>query len=317
MANFTSEIKSEILNGSIKGKKAKRAALSAFLRTSGELSYDFFSKSYGFEFVTENEAAAEFFFGIIEDIYEVILTSTVKTDRLTGKEKLRFEFKNEEAEEILTDLRILEKTEDGNDFVLVIKEDLFSSDSDKLAYIKGAFLGGGSCTVPFSSKVKTGYHLQFSFPSWQIANDFCELLSEFDVLTKQIEHKGSFVVYVNSKEAISDFLSMIGADRSLRILSEIVDRRDNSNNANRTSNCASGNKNRAQKASGEQIEAIERIKDLAGLDILPPQLKELALLRLSNREYSLQELADKLSLSKSCVNHRMKKIIEIYETLEK
>lgn len=317
MANFTSEIKKEIISCGIRGENGRKSALSAFFRTSGELHYDFFTKKYGFEFTTESEEVAEFFFGMMEETYSVTPTLTVVSDRLSGREKIKIEFDGANAEDILADIKILNKRNESYELVMDISDELAIGEDERTAFVKGAFLGGGSCTLPSSEKAKTGYHLQFVFPSRKIANDFSNILCSFDVLSKCIEHKGAYVVYVNSKETISDFLSFIGAENCLSKLGEIVDIRDIANNVNRTQNCVSGNKQRTEKAAAAQYEAILFIKERVGLSALPPSLQKLARLRLSDRQATLRDMAEKLNLSKSCVNHRMKKLLEIYDSLEK
>ncbi len=313
MSNFTSEVKNEIISSGIAKKSCRRAALSAFFRVSGELSYDFFTHDYGAEFITESERAAEFFFSVIEDLYEVPLMTTFKPDRMSGREKLRFGFKGD-CIGILSDLGVL--SEEG-DLVLTIRDFLIDTPEKKIAYVKGAFIGSGSCTVPTERRGKTGYHLQFIFRSREIADNFSEILRELELLAKTIEHKGSYVVYINSKEAISDFLSVVGANDSLERFGEIVFRRDSANNENRTLNCASSNRSRTQKASFAQFEAIRFMRNREQFHSLPPSLRELAEARLAHKEYSLQQLADSLNISKSCANHRMKKLMEIYDLLEK
>lgn len=317
MANFTSDIKKEILSCGILGEHEKRAALSAFFRTSGELHYNFFAKKYGFEFTTETEEVAEFFFGAMEELYGVTPILTVVSDRLSGREKIKIEFDGAEAENVLSDIKVLKSEKEGYELIMDISGELVVSDEERTAFVKGAFLGGGSCTLPVSEKAKTGYHLQFVFPSRKIANDFSNILCSFDVLSKCIEHKGAYVVYVNSKETISDFLSFIGTEECLSKLGEIVDIRDTANNINRTQNCASGNKQRTEKAAAAQYEAILFIKERVGIEALSPSLQELARLRLSDRRATLRDMAETLNLSKSCVNHRMKKLLEIYDSLEK
>lgn len=101
------------------------------------------------------------------------------------------------------------------------------------AYIKGAFLGGGSCILPGKEGGKTGYHLEFVFPARRAASDFRRLLEENDLLAKVVERKDTAVVYIKSKETISDFLSAIGAESALKKFAEFVEKRDEANRSNR------------------------------------------------------------------------------------
>lgn len=316
MANFTFEIKKDIVARRFPSDGEKKALLFAFFRTSASLSYDFFTKLFGFEVVTESEGCAEFILNIVEDMFSCSLTSTVKEDRLSGKNKLRFELKGEKAEDILLKLNLLKDEDGGKVPAMDVFEGYYSNPVLRRAFICGAFLGGGSCTVP-GGAAKTGYHLQFYFSNWQTASALSEMLVEEDILPKQIEHNGSHVVYVNSKDAISDFLSYAGALSALRQLDKIVDKRDISNNANRVSNCSSGNTARAKTASAKQCAAINEIDSLIGLNTLSKELKEVAYARLKEPEASLSDLSLSTGLTKSCINHRMKKLMEIYVSLVK
>lgn len=316
MANFTYDIKRDIISSPFPSEEEKIALLSAFFKASAVFSYDFVTKLYGFEVVTESEECAEFFLGLTEELFSCSPTSTVNEDRLSGKNKLRFELKGERAEEILFRLNLL-KTEDGSKALAMdVFEGYYSDPILRRAFICGAFLGGGSCTVP-GGGAKTGYHLQFYLSNWQTANALSEMLVEEDILPKQIEHNGSYVVYVNSKDAISDFLSYAGAFSALKQLDRIVDKRDIANNANRVSNCSSGNQARAKSASAKTVAAIKEIDSLIGLNTLPKGLKDVANARLSDPEGSLSSIALSTGLTKSCVNHRLKKLMKIYESLIK
>lgn len=316
MTNFTFEIKKDIVSRRFSTDGEKKALLFAFFRTSASLSYDFLTKLFGFEVVTESEECAEFVLNTVEDMFSCSLTSTVKEDRLSGKNKIRFELKGEKAEEILFSLGLIKSEGDSKLLVMDTAEEYFSDPVLRNAFVSGAFLGAGSCTTP-NGYAKTGYHLQFYLSGSPLADDLSEMLVEEDILPKKIEHNGSFVVYVNSKEAISDFLSYVGAKSALKQLDKIVDKRDIANNLNRVNNCSAGNMARAKTAAAAQCRYIEVIDNLVGIDTLPDELSLIARERLKNPEASLQELAEITNLTKSSVSRRMKKIIEIYESLEK
>ena len=176
-------------------------------------------------------------------------------------------------------------------------------------------MGGGSCIVP-SAGAKTGYHLEIVFFDRQTARDFCEVLEEFELLVRLMERKETFVVYIKSKEIISDFLAIIGAENALKKFSALVEKRDKSNHDNRAQNCMAGNADKTAIAAVKQVVAIEKLKKWSGYEDLSEDLKDLAELRLNNPSMSLQELADTLKVSKSCLNHRMRRLLELAEKCE-
>ena len=230
-------------------------------------------------------------------------------DKMSGRDKLVLQCPVEHSGEILARLGLLKRG--GEEFSCGILKKLVADKECALAYIKGAFLGGGSCIVPGKEGGKTGYHLEFVFPEKRAADDFRRLLDDAELLAKVVERNGCAVVYIKSKETISDFLSVVGAANALKKFSHLVEKRDEANNSNRAANCFSGNADKSATAAVRQVLAIRAIEETSGLDSLETELKETAEARLNNPALSLKELAQRLGISKSCLNHRMRKIEEI------
>ena len=210
-------------------------------------------------------------------------------------------------EEVLIQSRILRKS---GEFREGISNTLLSTEERKIAYILGAFLGGGSCIVP-SENASTGYHLEFVFFNRRTARDFCQILADFELIARMTTRKENSVVYIKSKEQISDFLSVIGTKNALKKFSGLVEKRDEANRNNRAQNCASGNADKTAIAAVKQVVAIRRLVDSEAFASMGEDLRQLARVRLENPSKSLQELADYLGVSKSCLNHRMRRLIEI------
>ena len=306
--NFTSDVQKEIIARGISGGAAKKAALSAFVRTSGQL---FFREGKPvFSIVTETENVAEFFMDLFGSAFkETLSVARASMDKMSGRDKLVLQCPVEHSGEILARLGLLKRG--GEEFSCGILKKLVADKECALAYIKGAFLGGGSCIVPGKEGGKTGYHLEFVFPEKRAADDFRRLLDDAELLAKVVERNGCAVVYIKSKETISDFLSVVGAANALKKFSHLVEKRDEANNSNRAANCFSGNADKSATAAVRQVLAIRAIEETSGLDSLETELKETAEARLNNPALSLKELAQRLGISKSCLNHRMRKIEEI------
>lgn len=315
MLNFTEEIKNEIINCGFEGDCCKLAALSAFIRTSGSvLSRD---GRFGFEIVTENERTAELFADMLENTFGLVPSASgVRSDNLSGKDKLTFNYLDGGSADFLKRTGIVSE-ENGEYFLSFgIGDWIYERECCRIAYIKGAFLGCGSCTLPDKeSYSRTGYHLEFVFSNKFTANDFCDLLCSFEILAKCVLRKDSAVVYVKSKEVISDILDILSAGNCLKKLNEIVELKDKTNNANRINNCSVSNIDKTLTASVNQVRAIETIAETVGLQKLDKLLFEVAESRLADKNASMQELADELGITKSCINHRMRRILEIAKTL--
>lgn len=188
---------------------------------------------------------------------------------------------------------------------------LFASDDCcKSAFLKGAFLGGGILIDP-----NKNYNLEFVTPSRSVCEDFKLLLDEMGLEFKITERKSSFVLYSKQSDVICDVLTHIGAFGAQMEILNVKIEREMRNDWNRVANSENANFDKVITASIRQIRAIEKIENTMGLDSLPEELREIAILRKENKDLSLDALGSKLSpkLTKSGVNHRLKKILDIAE----
>lgn len=316
MPNFTEEIKNEIVQTEIDDRCCMLAVISAFIRTSGSVISR--GGEFGFEITTENESTAEFIVDMLENTFNLHPTvSGAKFDVMGGRDKLTFECVGKDAQSFLTELCIVKADKDGIMLTFGIDEKIIEKDCCKAAFIKGAFLGGGSCTLPEERVYsRTGYHFEIVFSNKITASDFCNLLCEFEILAKLVARKDNAVVYVKSKEVISDILNVISVYGCLDRLNKIVEKKDKINNENRVNNCSVSNIDKTVTASVNLVRAIEIIDGTVGLQSLDKMLFDVAEARLADKNASMSELAQRLGVSKSCINHRMRKISEIAKTLE-
>ena len=311
--SFTGEIKQELVKKGFENACCKAAALSAFLRVTGSVVRS--GDKLGFEFVTESERIAEYFIGVAEELFGAELQIVqAGTDRRSGRGRLVFRCLSERSLYILFELGIAEREGNGVALKFGIGDYILENPCCKRAFIAGAFCGSGSCSLPKDSAAG-GYHLEvvFSYPA--LAEEFCELLSGFDVLARCVPRKNDFVVYLKSRESISDFLSVVGAERSLAALDALSLQKDTRNHINRIANCLQKNYDKSVLASVSQVQAIERLQEAGVLDQLEGGLRQAAEARLADKEATLSELAGQLGVSKSCINHRMRKLLKTVEEL--
>ena len=309
--NFTWEIKKELIHRSASwGKGEKCAALSAFLRTSGTLGVQ--DGIPLFFLVSETEMVAEFFMRIFAEIFQTeLIVSNATMDRMSGRDKLVLSCPIEHTEKVVKSLGLWR--EKNKDFRQGILPSLIKSEEEKIAYVQGAFLGSGSCNTP---KDGAGYHLETVFEDRKTAADFCKILDELGVVAKRVMRKETHVVYIKSKEIISDFLAIIGVYGALKKFGNILEERDAANQSNRAKNCIAGNADKTAIAAVKQVMAIQKIQDKYALSELSEDLRVLAKARLQNPTGSFKELAERLNVSKSCLNHRMRKLMQIAEEIE-
>ena len=128
-----------------------------------------------------------------------------------------------------------------------------------------------------------------------------------------------WVTYIKEAELVSDVLALVGAYNAVLVLQNEFAVREVRNKLNRQLNCMNSNLEKMVEASLKQIEAIEYIRDTIGLESLQPTLYELCLLRLANPEENYENLSKLMTepLTKSGVNHRLRKILQIAEKLRK
>ena len=312
--NFTREIKREIVRRGIENACCGAAALSAFLRVTGSVLRS--GLCVGFEFVTESERTAEFIIGMLEDLFGAELKVVrAETDKRRGGDRLVFQCLSEHSLYILQELGIVECVNDAIRLNMDIDRYMIENDCCKRAYIIGAFLGSGSCTLPRLEDTRSGYHLEIVFSGQKTADSFLQLLADYEILAKYVERKGTYVVYLKNLGAISDFLHLIGAETALQKLDALASEKEERNHINRVANCLQKNYDKSVLASVQQIRAIEMIAEKVGLQELDEPLCEVAQARMADKEASLKELAERLGITKSCLNHRLRKLVRMAEDL--
>ena len=177
----------------------------------------------------------------------------------------------------------------------------------RLAFLRGAFLAGGSVTDP-----QKGYHLELATTHLRVSRELDTLLLELGYAPKETTRKANYITYFKQSEAIEDLLTAIGAPVSAMELMNAKAEKLLRNGVNRRVNCEAANVDKTVDAALEQTAAISRLAESGRLALLPEKLRQAAQLRLDNPEMSLQQLAERSDppVSKSCMNHRMRRLME-------
>lgn len=184
----------------------------------------------------------------------------------------------------------------------------------KQAFVKGAFLAAGSITDP-----EKGYHFEIVSYSESHAVLIMDIMKSFDIESKMVMRKKSYVVYIKDGSMIVDLLNVMGAHISLMNMENVRILKDVRNSINRKVNCETANLNKTVHAAVKQLEDIRYIESTKGLKFLPDNLRQVASIRLEEPEMSLKDLGEKLNppLGKSGVNHRLRKISDIANELRR
>ena len=189
---------------------------------------------------------------------------------------------------------------------------VLEEDAERLAFFRGAFLAGGSVTDPAKR-----YHLELTSSHYKASREAAALLQEVGFSPKLTERSGNSILYFKQSDYIEDFLTAVGAGVCAMEVMEAKVEKDLRNGVNRRVNCETANLTKAVDASFAQMAAIRRLKDAGVLERLSPKLRDTALMRLENPEATLSELAELMQppVSKSAVNHRLRKLSELAENL--
>lgn len=182
-------------------------------------------------------------------------------------------------------------------------------DCCKVAFLKGAFLAGGSVTDP-----DKGYHLEFATTHQSVAREGSTLVEEvLGFYPKNARRGGGQVLYLKNSEQISDCLTFIGAPVAAMGIMEARLEKELNNKVNRRCNCDEANTSKVVEAAQEQIAAIRILRDRMLFDALPEKLKLAAEAREENPESSLTELASMMEppISKPAMNHRLQKLVKL------
>ena len=176
------------------------------------------------------------------------------------------------------------------------------------AFFRGAFLAGGSVTDPLKS-----YHLEIVSSHLHVSREAPALLREMGFAPKSTTRKANHITYFKQSDHIEDFLTTIGAPvAAMEIMNSKLER-DLRGKVNRRVNCDNANLDKAVAAAQHQIDAIRTLREQGMLAALPDKLKETADLRLELPELTLSELAEAFvpPISKSALNHRLRKLVEL------
>ena len=298
--SFSSNVKAELCRPPI----ARRT--EALAEAYGVLLYGNTFSASAVRIVTESRDFAERLPKLFRKAFGVTFDETPE-DGVAGK----LLFRIEEREKLARIFTALDMNADGA-VTLHVNFGMLEEEAEQLAFFRGAFLAGGSVTDPAKR-----YHLELATPHLKVSAEASVLLREAGFSAKETSRAGNSILYFKQSDTIEDFLTAIGAQVSAMGVMEAKVEKDLRNGVNRRVNCETANLSKAVDASFEQLAAIRRLEEAGVLETLPQKLQETARLRKENPEATLSELAGLPDppVSKSAVNHRMRKLMELSKTL--
>lgn len=307
--SFAAETKKELTRLELEECGAQ-SELAALIRMNGSISI--VNKQLGLDITTENAAIARRIYSLIKYVYDYPAEVLVRKKMRLKKNNVYIVRMREFAQEMLEHLKIMDS---GFLFTRKIDASLINTSCKRRAYLRGAFLAGGSLNHPEAS-----YHLEIFSNYEDHTKSLAQLMNRFELNVKFLPRKNGFILYMKESEKITEFLKIVGAHNALFAFEDIRIVKDMRNSVNRLVNCETANLNKTVSAAMKQVEHIKLIDDQLGLDKLPKKLREVAQLRLEYPDVTLKELGELVDgepISKSGINHRFRKLSDIAEKLEK
>lgn len=319
--SFSRQSKEEILKVEMEDDTSALAFLSGLIHSCGQIEKKG-NKIY-IKIVSDVEKLFDYCQKMIKKLYGDEVVAEVGENYHINKNTIyEIAFDIEKFKSLLLDVGVISFSEDGLSFNFDIEKNHLLEEEQKRAFIKGVYIGASTSSIKLSSdsaqSCGSGYHLEFVSQSHKFLLDFSNILAEYNIIGKIFERKNSFVLYLKDVNTIQDMLALVGANKSVLDLSNEIVTRELRNKINRQVNCINANINKTVEASLRQVQAINVINNTIGLESLPEDLQEVAVLRLANQEESLDELLklSTIQLTRSGLNHRFRKIIKIANSLE-
>lgn len=310
MPSFATEVKNELARLQYEDPCCRGAELAALLRMGATLTIGA-GHTFGLNFTSKNAAVARKVLQLLKSEGENLRTEiTVRRSRQLNKNNsytvravpsqkvnelfVRIGFLHEESLNMENDRGILKKQ------------------CCRIAYLRGAFQGGGSVNRP-----EAAYHLELVTGSFELGNLLYDLLRRMGFPAGFVDRKDSYIVYLKEGDAVIDFLGMLEADEAVESFEVARNVKEVREQVNRLVNCETANLQKAVDAAGRQLAIIRELENSGRLVKLPPKVRAAAKVRLENPDATLQELAEMLGISKSGMNHRMRKLKELAEKEER
>lgn len=306
--SFSTTTKEELARIETTKECCRLAELASLIRMDGTLQISA-NQQYSLNVTTENASVARKIYNLAKELLQLPADIVVRR-------KLRLKKNNSYLVKIyprgLDDLQKLGIVNKEGEIQAGIEKSLIKRRCDQKAYLRGAFLAGGSISNP-----EGNYHLEIITNDEVLAQDISLLFHKFALNAKVSIRKNFHVVYLKESEHIFEFLALIGAHKALFEFENIRILKGMRNQVNRIVNCETANLNKTVDAAVRQVENIKMIEGSIGFQALPDNLQEIARLRLEFPDATLKELGEMLipKVGKSGVNHRLRKIDEIAEKI--
>lgn len=302
--SFSTDVKQEIIHEVCERPCCGLAELSGLMTVAGSLSLRGLGR-YGLSVSTENAAVARYVFTLSKRFLNAQPEiRAMKLSRLGAHSSYTLVYPEDRVNDILETLRLLDSRQ-AFGIRRGISHKIVARDCCRRAFLRGAFLGGGSLNNP-----ERGYHMEFVAQNQEQAEGIEKILNKYELGARTVARKAQFVVYLKESEKIVTLLTLLGAHQAVCELENVRIIKDMRNSVNRLVNFETANVTKTADAAARQVEAIEFLRDSVGLEHLSAGLRQMAEVRLSHKEATLAELGELMDppMGKSGVNNRLRRL---------
>lgn len=303
--SFSLDVKQDLLSIPLKGEEIDKLEIESMLRASGEVGIIPVSLSFS----SSNIGIVRRFLTLLKTYYEVDAEIVQRViDRFDSHNTYTSVIKKG-AEVIINDLNLFKNE---SKYRANLNEEKMN------AILRGAFLARGSVNAPQAKSL----HLEISLTDGNEILFIQHVMNNFELNGRVTKRKNLYVVYIKSKDSITDFLYHVGATLIMEKYQNELIKKEAITNAKRGVNLDLANQDRTNNASREQIKYLMYLKYNFPLETMDQKLLMVMKVRLEHPDYSLTELLEVIhedfepTLSKSGLNHRLRKLKEMAEKLK-
>ncbi|MCR5736253.1 MAG: DNA-binding protein WhiA [Eubacterium sp.] len=311
--NFSQKVKEELVDKISNANHCRIAEISAILSLCGNVLIDE-NNQYALAVRTETEMTARKMYHLLRKTFRIEAEYAEKVSAYSKSQRTYIVTieDHEEAMRVLQATKLIREDGEIEENLSITNNIVIKKECCKRAFIRGAFMAAGSISDP-----SKGYHFEISCNSDGKSIQLINLLEYFQIDAKVVARKGKFVVYIKEGEGIVDVLNVMEAPIALMEMENIRILKDMSNYYNRQVNCETANIKKTVTTACRQIEDIQFIMKVKGINYLPEKLQDIAQMRIEHPDVPLQELGTMMTppLGKSGVNHRLRKISQIADEL--
>ncbi len=306
--SFTVSVKQELNRLARERQCCRTAELASLFRATGSF-HIMGGRQYGLTASFGLSATARNAVQLVRS-FNLPLEVRVHEERRLGPHK-RYEIRLEGGARLVQFLNEIGVLADDLSLQAEVPQRILARPCCRGAMLRGAFLAAGSVSAPGAPA-----HLEVYSTNSSYLDSVRKAADSLGVPLSSTERRRSLAIYTKNLKVIKDFLAAVGAHQSLLELEQRSILSTVTADANRRANFDQANAARCSRAAARQVRAIRQLQSRQSWVNLSDRLVEVAELRLENPSLTIAELGRRADppLSKSAVNHRLRRLVKMAES---